>query len=477
VLKQRSELGLVQPRETHETGVQPLELAFRHRVEVDAPNSLVGTGALQPAKQDFGSTRVGDSALPQAPFDLRVRRRLTLFACCTADAMLASVWWTRGERQEVDAHLDRAVAAISDRAPSSAKAHVLSAAARFRMLTHQDNQEAIALAQQALSVAEALDLQDIRADTLVTLGTARWIDGDAAGEADIEKGLRIALEHNALSAAQRAYNNLGIAAADRGDPRLFELLADAKRLLTRLGTRERFIDGRLTRGREHQGDWDEALREATDFIDECEHGLPHRLEPGLHMLRARIYYARDDLGGAWAECEKALSLVRSRHDPEHLVGTLCAVMELYAHAGRADEARALAKELMTNPASLADEVVSLAWVADWIGLDRAQVKQLGDRVPAHRYFWRPLGELTLSGDFAKVADIFGTAGLKDLEAGVRLRAAKALVGQQKPEAAAAQLEQALAFFRSVAASRYIREAEEIRDAISREQQEAAQPHA
>jgi hypothetical protein len=81
----------------------------------------------------------------------------------------------------------------------------------------------------------------------------------------------------------------------------------------------------------------------------------------------------------------------------------------------------------------------------------------------------------LTGDFAKVADTCGNAGMKDMEARVRLRAAKALLGQKQPDAAAAQLEQALAFFRSVAATRYIREAEQLRDAISREQEEAAQP--
>jgi hypothetical protein len=156
-------------------------------------------------------------------------------------------------------------------------------------------------------------------------------------------------------------------------------------------------------------------------------------------------------------------------------------MEVYAHAGRVDEARALAKEIikeiMRNSAAFTGCFMSLAWVADWIGLDTSQVEQGGDRVPVHHDFWRPVGELMLTGDFAKVADIFASGRMKDIEAGVRLRAARALVGQRQPDAAAAQVEQALASFGSVAATRYVREAEELRDAISREKREAAQPHA
>jgi hypothetical protein len=38
--------------------VQPLELTFRQRVEVDAPHALLGTRTLQPTKKNLGSTRI-----------------------------------------------------------------------------------------------------------------------------------------------------------------------------------------------------------------------------------------------------------------------------------------------------------------------------------------------------------------------------------------------------------------------------------
>jgi hypothetical protein len=57
-----------------------------HRVEVDAANALLGTRALQPTQEDLGSTGIRDCALPQATFDLRITRRLTVNAALRGDA-------------------------------------------------------------------------------------------------------------------------------------------------------------------------------------------------------------------------------------------------------------------------------------------------------------------------------------------------------------------------------------------------------
>ena len=62
-----------QRRKLQKAGVQPLQFAFRHRVEVDAPNPLLHTGTLQPAQEDLRGARVCDCLLAQAPFDLCVR--------------------------------------------------------------------------------------------------------------------------------------------------------------------------------------------------------------------------------------------------------------------------------------------------------------------------------------------------------------------------------------------------------------------
>jgi hypothetical protein len=63
------------------------------------------------------------------------------------------------------------------------------------------------------------------------------------------------------------------------------------------------------------------------------------------------------------------------------------------------------------------------------------------------------------GAFEEAAEIFGAMGAVPEEAFARLRAAEALVQAGRRAEADAQLQQALAFYRSVGATAYIREAE------------------
>jgi class 3 adenylate cyclase/tetratricopeptide (TPR) repeat protein len=396
-----------------------------------------------------------------------------------AEAMLAAVWWNRGQRQEVDAHLDRALALIRDSPPAPAKAHVLTLVARFRMLSYDDHEGAVAFAREALSLADALDLQDLRADTLVTLGTARWLCGDVDGVIDIAEGLRIAIEHNALSAALRANNNLNTVAGDRGDSsQQKELLLEAHRIGTRLGARDqtRFIQGQLNFLMLDEGAWDDAFRSATNFIAECEAGSPHRSEVGAHLIRANIHYARDDLDAAWAECEKALTQARATHDPQWLAPVLADVMEIYVQAERLDEAKALAHEIISYGPLAAGAFVSLARVTDVLGLEPREFERIRNAIPAH-FFWRRVGERIVAGQFEEAAEMYANAGDRVREADSRLRAARALLARQRPDDAAAELDRALAFYRSVGATRYIREAEQLGAAASQEQRKAARPHA
>ena len=67
----------------------------------------------------------------------------------------------------------------------------------------------------------------------------------------------------------------------------------------------------------------------------------------------------------------------------------------------------------------------------------------------------------LRGDFDEAADLFYEIGQLDDEADARLRAAEKLVQEGRRPEADAQLKKALAFYRSVGATRCVREAESL----------------
>ena len=65
----------------------------------------------------------------------------------------------------------------------------------------------------------------------------------------------------------------------------------------------------------------------------------------------------------------------------------------------------------------------------------------------------------LAGDLAAGADLLGEIGARTQEAFLRLRAAEQLVEEGRRAEADEQLNRALAFYRSVGATRYVREGE------------------
>jgi len=73
--------------------------------------------------------------------------------------------------------------------------------------------------------------------------------------------------------------------------------------------------------------------------------------------------------------------------------------------------------------------------------------------------WRSVVNALLQGDLVDVADRLGDVGLLPDEAHTRLRAAREFVSAGRRAEADEQLRRALAFYRTVGASRYVREGE------------------
>jgi DNA-binding SARP family transcriptional activator/predicted ATPase len=379
-----------------------------------------------------------------------------------ADTLLAEVAWYQGRRSAIDEHLQRSLTLTRDRGPSAAKARVLAAVARFRMLA--EDPDAVEIAREALALAEALDLHEIQAQALITLGSARSLAGEIGGASDIERGLQIALEHNALAAAQRGYNNLASVSHREGDlTRRLDLWEQSEQLARRLGDTYalRFLGGQLIAEAVSRGQWDDALRQADEFIAECEAGSPHVLEARVRADRAEIRLARDDVQGALADHHKALALARQVEDLKVVLEALMFGVRLYARLGNLGKARRLADEAQSYDPDRAAKYVlmTLAWHKEQLGLSTdALAPYVADIRPD---FYGGIAELILAGDFERLADLNGDLGRVAWEAEARQRAAEQLLQQGQPDQAEEQLRRALTFYRSVGATRYTREAEEL----------------
>jgi class 3 adenylate cyclase/tetratricopeptide (TPR) repeat protein len=375
-----------------------------------------------------------------------------------ADALLAEYWWHRGDRDRAFVHLERASELVAAALPSAAKAHVLSQVSRYRAIA-EESEEAIRVGREALQMAEALGLDELRAHALNNIGLARLGLGDREGVADLERSIDIATAAKSPEAA-RGYNNLASMVWFLGDTRRArELLDEAIRVGDELGSA---IIGRYSRIvriqlRFVQGEWEDAFREADAFIAACEAGDSHYLECSVRSERARARLARGDVDGALHDIDRALEHARGAKDPQALMPTLARAARLFADLGRMDEAGVVADEVLEmRGAIVASEV---AWCAN--ALNRVEeTRRMLDRSRLQTR-WEEAARALLERDFEQAASIFHEVGQLDDEAEARLRAAEQLVQAGRRAPADAQLHKALAFYRSVEATRYIREAESL----------------
>ena len=153
-----------------------------------------------------------------------------------AEAFLSRVAWYRGHGEEAQRHIERAQELVADAGTTVAKARVLCLLARLRMLS-SDGEEAIRVGMEALALAEALDLDELRIHALTTIGSAKTLL-ENTGEEELERAYELAKAVNSPLAAI-VLNNLSVLATYRGElVRAEELVRATLDLAQQLGDRE-----------------------------------------------------------------------------------------------------------------------------------------------------------------------------------------------------------------------------------------------
>jgi tetratricopeptide (TPR) repeat protein len=356
--------------------------------------------------------------------------------------------------------VERATALVADAGPTYSKASVLETVSRFLMVAGEVG-KAIPVGREALAMAETLGLEDLRAAALNTIGTARSEAGDWDGLEDIERSIEMATAINSPE-AWRALVNLASAFGFLGDlKRSFEILAEADRVADRFGySRDlRWMRAERVAITYFTGRWDESIRLADEFIANVEAGSPHYMESVCREYRGRIRVARGDVV-ALEDADRELELARVAKDPQVVYPALSFRALALLAAGRREEAADHAAELL----SLWREkplVVGLAWPIDLaFVLDELVGPELlaaSAKSPESR--WIEAATAFVSGELERAATMLAEIGSLPDEAKVRLRSAEERFAAGRRREADAELQRALAFFRSVEASAYVRHAE------------------
>jgi ATP/maltotriose-dependent transcriptional regulator MalT len=211
------------------------------------------------------------------------------------------------------------------------------------------------------------------------------------------------------------------------------------------------------------GEWDDALERAESVIAEAEAGARFYQLAAVYGFRGLIRLARGDADGAESDAELAVDLVRPVRDPQALFPDLAMAAAIFLSVGNQARAGQTLAEVVTGLRELdrlgfaVIELPLQAWVA--VSLGRASdLVEAVEREP-YKSPWLRAALAVTSREFLAAADIIGGMGIVTNEAFFRLRAAEQFVEEGRRAEADEQLRRALAFYRSVGATRYVREGE------------------
>ena len=379
-----------------------------------------------------------------------------------AEVTLGTFYWYRAERERAVPHFAHAARLIEGVAPSRTKAEVVAELSRSLMIRDEDKQ-ALEIGRDGLQMAEQLGLEGVQARLLNTVGVARTKLGDREGLLDIERSLE--MTEPGSPERLRGYINLSSTLGELGDlKRSFELhmagLAEAERAgqpgPVRWLTAEMLFDEYLA------GHWPEAGASADGFLAEAETRERHYMDAAASWVRAEMRLARGDEAGALEDSDRTLSFARDAQDPQVLFPSLALHAHVQLATGHEAEAVALVDELLELIQSNQSGFMSywampLAIVLT--ELDRASDLEtlIESRSVVTR--WMEAARAYGRRAFVEAAEILEDMGALAVGAFARLRAAEAFVQEGRRAEADAELQQALAFYRSVGATAYIREAE------------------
>jgi tetratricopeptide (TPR) repeat protein len=377
-----------------------------------------------------------------------------------AEALGAEAAWYRGNREELEQRLAHALELVEPLPPSRAKAWILSQTSRYAMLAIEHDR-AIEYGTRALEMAEELELPDVRVHALNNLGSSlgRRVGG---GIAELETSIALAEEINSPELA-RSLNNLASIQYSLGNLReCFNLEGRSIEVAERFGLESMLAFSHANRlgSQIRLGMWDEL----SEGVEEILASKPAAGPAGAaRSFRSWVRVARDDLEGALEDSTFALEVARRAAEPQALLPTLNAHAYVLDAAGEREEARRVLAEVrerleplkagglpFQGPGVMVDTRVRI------LGRDSELELLTGWR---HETPWIVAGLALVQEDFDRAIELYAAMESVVDVALVHLRAAQKLVAAGHRAESEDHLRSAISFYRSVRATRYMREAE------------------
>ncbi len=386
-------------------------------------------------------------------------------AAAVAEFLIANSTWRLGRGEEAREHFDRAAAMIEDRPPSVEIAQGKGFLATYLMVTSR-SREAIRIGREALAIAEQVGADDIRAQTLNSVGTARVDLGDLGGLDDIQESIEVGEAINLPFHVSRGYVNLGVSYFFVGDVRR---ALDAHRRGFETVTRYGIESGIIWTKAEVAfdlfllGRWDEALELLDAEIARMEAGAPHYIEVQHRQSRARIRLGRGDPHGALADADRGVEVGRNAQDLQALLPTLAERARILFLLGRREEAAAAIDEVLgsIDPEPVmgwAWWIVAAAVVLSGMGRGNEILALGGEELPSR---WVRAARRWAAGDLAAAADLFDEIGSIGDEAAARAAHAERLILEGRRGEAEPFLSRALELYRAMGATAYLQQTERL----------------
>ncbi len=341
-----------------------------------------------------------------------------------AELLLADFYSSAGKLELYDRHLASATSLAGELGSSRMKANVLLAISTDAS-RRGAYEQSLAVARDALTLIDDLDLDELRMRALNLIGWARLQledEGGSSTSSDASRS-RAHSDHRGRRARMRTSRTTsGTAATFCAQTSTSN---EALRLAERFGDVPigRFLRGIVAHNRYRHGRWDDALEAAESYLEEV--GESHNTVWHALGTRGLIRLSRGDDSGI-EDSDRSIEAARRSVEPVTLPATLEVRARSLILAGRPEEAAQAIEEALaimeTGIVKAGFDLPQLVFAAVELGVDAQRVLAV-----ARPSKWLEAARHYFAGDFGRAADVYGETGSRTDEAEARFRSGHALL--------------------------------------------------